>query len=393
VLSPSELNVFLDCGNYFGDNTNLGDEAVLRGVALGFARHLPFAKTRIATFARGVIHRTCPFFEPEVLQRREDHYSPPFHGLISESDVVGVVFAGAFSDAFAEHALGLLQTLELASRAGKPTLVLSAGFEPVADPELLRRAQEVLPKVDWIACREAVTGPALLKSWGVRESRVLVTGDAALPEAHRYAKPWMGRDIGLSLRLTAYSGLDENFLPRLENPLARLAAAHDTQLVPIPISLDGPSDLEALARFCGPSCRNLDVLNPNILAAEISRCRVVVSGTYHAAVFALAQGIPVITVAGSMHYRTKMGGLQVMFPEGCRMLEPGAHFAEQLMQEAERLWVNAPAIRVATLDRVRRAARTQEEAWTRMMQSVVAQIGSRPVAVLHKDPLTTTVSA
>ena len=51
----SELKVFLDCGNYFGDDTNLGDEAVLRGIAEGFGKHLPQAQIKIVTFAGNVI--------------------------------------------------------------------------------------------------------------------------------------------------------------------------------------------------------------------------------------------------------------------------------------------------------------------------------------------------
>jgi hypothetical protein len=47
----------------------------------------------------------------------------------------------------------------------------------------------------------------------------------------------MGNNIGLSLRLSPYSGLDENFLPQLEQPLIRLAEAYGAKVVPIPISL------------------------------------------------------------------------------------------------------------------------------------------------------------
>ncbi len=231
------LRVFLDCGNYFGDNTNLGDEAVLRGIAEGFDQHLPHAEIEIATFAEDVIQRACPQFVPKVLTHRDYRYSDAFRDMIAETDIVGVVFAGAFSDFFAEHALGLLYTLEMAATLDKPAIVLSAGLERVTDPRLIARAKEVFPKVTWIGCREGAEGPCLLREWGVPESRILVTGDAALPEAHRNLRPEMGNNIGLSLRLSPYSGLDENFLPQLEQPLIRLAEAYGAKVVPIPISL------------------------------------------------------------------------------------------------------------------------------------------------------------
>ena len=362
--------VFLDCGNYFGDNINLGDEAVLRGIADGFDKHLPNAEIQIVTFAGDVIQRVCPHFTPKLLTQRDDRYSDDFRNLIAETDIVGVVFAGAFSDFFAEHALGLLYTLELATALGKPAIVLSAGFERVADPRLVARAKEVLPKVTWIGCREGAEGPSLLREWGVPESRILIMGDAALPEAHRNFRPEMGNNIGLSLRLSQYSGLDENFLPQLESPLLQLAEAYKAKLVPIPISLEGPSDLAAMERFCGSPLESFDAYSPTSLAAAISSCRVVVTGTYHAAVFALGQGIPVVTLAESLHYRTKMGGLQAMFPEGCRMLEPNGDIGVRLIREVDKLWTDAPTLRHQTLNRVREQIDSQERSWIRMVKSI-----------------------
>ncbi len=365
----SRCKVFLDCGNYFGDNINLGDEAVLRGIAEGFEKHLPHAEVKIATLAGDVIRRVCRGLTPEVLAQRDDRYSEAFRNLIAEADIVGVVFAGAFCDSFAEHALGLLSTLELAANSGKPTIVLSAGFERVTDPRLIAKATEVLPKVNWIACREAAEAPALLREWGVSESRILVTGDAALPEAYRNFKPEIGNNIGLSLRLTEYSGLGEDFLPQLEEPLARLAVTHGARLVPIPISLEGPSDLIALARFCESPMESFDQYSPANLAAAISSCRVVVTGAYHAAVFALGQGIPVVSFAESLHYRTKMAGLQAMFPEGCSVLKP-SELGERLTSEVERQWIDALTSRRLTLNRVRRQIAVQHQSWTRMLESM-----------------------
>ncbi len=331
---------------------------------------------KIATFAGDIIQRACPRFGPEVLTHRDDRYSGAFRNLIAESDIVGVVFAGAFSDFFAEHALGLLYTLELAIALDKPAIVLSAGFERVTDPRLVAWAKEVFPKVTWIGCREGAEGPSLLRGWGVPESRILVMGDAALPEAHRNLGPEMGNNIGLSLRLSPYSGLDEDFLPQLEQPLLRLTEAYKAKLVPIPISLDGPSDLKkALERFCGSPMESLDSSNPTSLAAAISSCRVVVTGTYHAAVFALGQGIPVVTLAGSLHYRTKMGGLRAMFPEGCRMLEPGDQMGALLMREVGRLSTEAPTIRHQTLNRVRAQIDSQERSWIRIVKSISQLLG------------------
>ena len=50
---------------------------------------------------------------------------------------------------------------------------------------------------------------------------------------------------------------------------------------------------------------------------QIQRCRLVVTGSYHAGVFALASGIPVVGLAKSSYYRDKFLGLADMFAVGC----------------------------------------------------------------------------
>ena len=45
------------------------------------------------------------------------------------------------------------------------------------------------------------------------------------------------------------------------------------------------------------------------LIEQISRCRLVIVGSYHAAVFALAQGVSAIGLAGNAYYLQKFEGL------------------------------------------------------------------------------------
>ncbi|MGH9559873.1 MAG: hypothetical protein ACRD3S_00330, partial [Terracidiphilus sp.] len=62
-----------------------------------------------------------------------------------------------------------------------------------------------------------------------------------------------------------------------------------------------------------------------------------VTGSYHAGVFALAQGIPVVGLIRSAYYEQKFKGLQAQFPGGCRVLDL-------------RTPLRSEAIRDATLD-------------------------------------------
>ncbi len=366
------MKVFLDCGNYFGDNINLGDEAVLRGLSRGFARHLPQAEFHVATFAPELIRRNSPSFAPYLLAHRGEHYSASFARTIADSDAAGVILAGAFSDAFEEHVLGLLETLDLAASRGKPTFLLSAGFERVTSRRLLERAREVLPKVDWICCREPLYGPTLLREWGVPLSRILVTGDSAVEEAYGAARPSLGGDLGFSARVAPYSGLTRDGLHRIGSLLAKFAAANGCEIVPVPISLQGPSDLASLAAYGAPSARHLNFADPRVLYSRIARCRVLVSATYHAAVFALSQGIPVVAIALSPHYQVKLHGLASLFPQATVVLEPHKDSRRRLIHEVERLWSEAPGLSSDMLETARILSAVHASAMERITHSLVA---------------------
>jgi polysaccharide pyruvyl transferase WcaK-like protein len=103
----------------------------------------------------------------------------------------------------------------------------------------------------------------------------------------------------------------------------------------LPLVSGYPQVVPPLGRYVGPR----DV------AARVSRCRVLVTGAYHLAVFALAQGIPVVGLTASRYYDDKLLGLAEMF--GCgltvvRLDEPDleAHLSAAIRAtwaKAERL--------------------------------------------------------
>jgi colanic acid/amylovoran biosynthesis protein len=105
-----------------------------------------------------------------------------------------------------------------------------------------------------------------------------------------------------------------------------------------------------------------------------SECRLVVTGSYHAGVFALAQGIPVVALAASDYYRDKFFGLADQFGAGCRVLEmrmPG--FASQLGPVIGEFWHRAPALRPGLL----RAAENQIKAAQAAYQELPALVKSK----------------
>jgi colanic acid/amylovoran biosynthesis protein len=100
----------------------------------------------------------------------------------------------------------------------------------------------------------------------------------------------------------------------------------------------------------------------------------VVTGSYHAGVFALAQGIPVVAFAASDYYRDKFLGLADQFGAGCRVL--GTHepeFASQLDRTIEEIWKQAPALRPVLLN----AAEAQIKAARAAYQQLPALLSPR----------------
>jgi colanic acid/amylovoran biosynthesis protein len=75
---------------------------------------------------------------------------------------------------------------------------------------------------------------------------------------------------------------------------------------------------------------------------QVALCRVVVTGAYHAAVFALAQGIPVVGLAKSTYFVNKLLGLEDQFGEGCQTVflnEPD--LPRRLYNAIEIAWISA----------------------------------------------------
>ena len=88
-------------------------------------------------------------------------------------------------------------------------------------------------------------------------------------------------------------------------------------MLALPISVSGvvesaPDTAVAEELISGPWASGLgeeEPCDPRAIIKRIGRCRVVVTGSYHVAVFALSQGIPAICLANSEYYEIKFRGL------------------------------------------------------------------------------------
>lgn len=293
---------------------------------------------------------------PRKSQPRTDPCA--FVDEIRSSDLVLVSGMGALNDPFRAHALALLDVMALAHRRGIPVALFGQGIGPITDRELFRRAREVLPRVRFIGLREGRTAVPLLASLGVSPSRMEVTGDDALELVYVRRPAALGSAIGVNIRLALYAGTGQEALVPVRAALERVAPDLGAPLIPLPISShEADSGVRSLRELAsGMSARwigefQLDDPPGLQVIPQTGRCRVVVTGSYHAAVFALGQGIPAVCMEHSPYYSQKFRGLQAQFGAGVEtvpMAEPD--FGLRLERAIRFAWDSAERLRVSLLD-------------------------------------------
>src|SRR5206468_12051749 len=196
-----------------------------------------------------------------------------------------------------------------------------------------------------------------------------VAGDEAVAFAFDRRPEVLGRGLGINLRLADYAGVGLGTIADLRGTLHGAIAVLDAPIVSVPISAFGPSDADAIHSVVGDFVDRIDDRHglgaPEDIVARAGDCRLVITGSYHAAVFALSQGVSVVALVGSSHYRSKFRGLQAGFSgTGIEIVELGrANTAAALTQAVASGWRNAPAVRADLLREAERQVGQVQEAY------------------------------
>jgi colanic acid/amylovoran biosynthesis protein len=297
-----------------------------------------------------------------------------FVDAVSAADLVVVNGAGIMTDAFRDHAFGILATLDLAARRGIPTAMFGQGLGPIEAPDLRRRAADVLPRVSLIAVRESKASVPLLRSLGVDPSRLVVTGDdaieLAMPDgASRSARTGIERRaIGVNVRVAPYAGVAPALLSDIKTALSDAAGARSARLVGIPIAHHGGGmDLDTLRELLEAEDGAAQLDTPGAVIDRIGECRVVVTGSYHGAVFALARGIPAVALVKSPYYAAKMTGLADQFGLGCDVVRLDAADLKTTLRDAiDRAWDSADQVEGPLLEAAAAQVRRGRTAYGRL---------------------------
>lgn len=296
-----------------------------------------------------------------------------FAAQMEKVDAIAASGGGFVTDAFSEHAQNVLDLMATGQARGIPTAMFGQGLGPIEEPALLNAARTI-GNVDLVALREGRTGPKLLDKLGLPHSKLRVTGDDAIESAYRCRPEELGGCLGVNLRLSSYSGVLPDTARSVFVLLNEIALQVRTTVVPVPISFyDGESDVDRVLEFADVSEHEAAVAKaietPDAVARQAGRCRVVVTGSYHAGVFALSQGISVVGVAATSYYADKFYGLQEQFPDGCATVTLNRSGAlEQLRQTVMERWDEAPQARdklLASASSQIAASRSAYQEWCR----------------------------
>ena len=304
-----------------------------------------------------------------------------FLTAVELADLYVLCGGGLFADPFAHWACDTLRAFRYAQIRGVPTAFFSQGLGPIQSPDLRRLAAQTLPHLRLLALREERISPALAESLGVRPDRMYVTGDDALEAAFAsQADPEAG-SIGLNLRFSTYSNADgtaAEIVSRVERFAVRLGAA--IQL--FAISTRDPNDLAQIQPYLKSSTAVPELpADPSSVIRDIARCRLVVTGSYHGAVFALAQGIPAVCLFNSNYYSAKFAGLAAAYPEGTALIHLSSPDECASLEPAlERFWKESRSLSGLLREQAARQIGQARAAYSRLAALMGSSSEMEPVS-------------
>ena len=308
-----------------------------------------------------------------------------FSKTMEHADLFVVCGAGGFANGTREWNISTLNTIEEAIQRDVPVVLFGQAIGPLTDPDILARARKILPRVSLFTSRGGRGSTAITQSLGMRSSQMLTTGDEAIELAYEARNEELGQAIGINLRVASYSKVNENMIDKLRPVLHKFGQRHNAPLLPVPIAFHAwASDHITIQRllqgFDDHSDGGITLDTPLKIIQQIGRCRVVVTGAYHAAVFALSQGIPVVGLSASDYYASKFLGLEDQFGLGCETVALDAPDAMETLEAAiERAWQSAEKARQPLLEAARRQMTLAQGAYDRVRDNIIStRTGRKP---------------
>jgi polysaccharide pyruvyl transferase WcaK-like protein len=311
-----------------------------------------------------------------LILKRNQNELDDFIRLIRTSDLVVSSGGGYITDSFKNKCIATLGILGIAQAFDKPTVMLGHGLGPLEETTLRKKARLILPKVNLITLREGQKGPSLLHAFGVDDAKIKITGDDAIELAYSQRMEAEKNGIGVNIRLANYSGMGDEIVESLRQVLQKFASLNEAPLVPVPIDFDkSTSDINSIKQLTRDYSNVLEfpegTVYPKDVAKQAGLCRLVVTGSYHAGVFALSQGIPVIGLAKSKYYQDKFNGLSRQFDGGVEVIDLSQDdFPEELKGVLQKSWDSSANLREKLLESAREQIDLSRKAYEEIRQFI-----------------------
>ena len=404
------MRILVDQSGY--DLLNMGDVAALKSCVSRLQLQWPDAEIMVITHAPGRLAIYCPGtipIGPTFANRPSFRFVPRKPRLIFEqawkmgapyfsgrfgapriargrprtaiqalhaADLFVASGGGYVTDTWWWHAVGVLSLMSLAQRLGKPTAMFGQGVGPIGQRRLRVQAKAVMPRLAVLSLREDRIGRDLTLELGIPPSVVTMTGDDAL-ELTRGSSVADGKALGANLRVSGYAGVDSIAAAAVTDLMLEAADTLDAPIVALPVSrYPVDADVVALRALLRGKQSSTDVVlddleTPEALISAAANCRAIVTGSYHAAVFGLAQGVPAVCLTKSVYYDAKFWGLQALFPEACFVVSLDApDYAARLRTTILQAWELPAPARAAAMEAAARLGDAGREAYAQFRVAV-----------------------
>jgi len=301
-----------------------------------------------------------------------------FFNEVKSADAVVASGGGYITDPFKLHTNILLQTLVLAGKLKKPTALFGQGLGPVHAKDLNYWAKCTLPSLQTLTLRESLYSKPFAENINDHNIRYKVTGDDAIKLAFQSKPKKLGVNLGVNIRIASYAGINENTVAVIRRVLANAEKKYLAKLLPVPISILGEksdfSSLKLLLNKDIPIEEQRTLNSPELVIGQVGRCRIVVTGSYHAGVFALSQGISVVAIIASEYYRHKFEGLGSQFLKGCYIIDQNKqNFEGELNNAIGKAWGEAENLREQLLERAQLQIDEAELAYDGFVSGIVCK--------------------
>lgn len=186
------------------------------------------------------------------------------------------------------------------------------------------------------------------------------------------------------MRVATSTEIKDYHLGIVQQVLRKVSDKHRARLLAIPISQTADErDQEFIHQLLGRN-NYLGKIQwrfqtPLEVIKRVGGCHVMVTGAYHGAVFALAQGIPAVCLAKSEHYMNKFSGLADQFKVGCQVIDMNENRLQEKLESAiDDAWDSAEEIRPQLLA----AAKLQIEQGKAAYQLIYDMVESKKYSTL-----------